>query len=185
MTKAFPINKTVKEITSEIRDSGGATIADKLALSLLSLVDNPDPKSKAAGIKLGIDLFNTFGPNEESSHDHPLIDPAHAARDIRIIHTAVNNGWNIPHEIMATLPAAIAHIALHGSPRNRIAAGRLLVAMHGQNVRAAPRDRTVTHVHELGPITETNLEEHRQRLLKRIDCLSANAGGVSATSSVD
>ncbi len=95
------------------------------------------------------------------------VQPANGARDTRMMERAVREGWDIPPAALKALPAQMIEIAIKRktdgkpaySPRNRIAATRVLVAMHGQNQDDDPAEQK--HVHT-GTI---ELQAVRQELL--------------------
>lgn len=103
-----------------------------------------------------------------------LTDAKHSRSDLRLIETAIRKGWQIPDQLLEALPKTAAVIALKGKPREQIAAMSLLVKMKEQNEKADPQPQQVqhTHVHELGPVTADNIEQHRQLRLERIARLS-------------
>ena len=72
-------------------------------------------------------------------------DPYRAKQDMAIMHRAVKEGWQIPKADLEELPAIASHLARSfPDPMVQLAAVRVLVAMHGQNLqqerpRAAPQ----------------------------------------------
>lgn len=108
-----------------------------------------------------------------------LIDPQHQSRDIRLIASAIRKGWNIPPDIMESLPATIAELMETGDDRTKIAAAKVLLAMHGQNQRDKPAVKRVRHLHQLGtlpPVNGANLEERKAFLASRIIELGDDSG---------
>lgn len=56
--------------------------------------------------------------------------------DMKMIETAIKRNWPIPEEIMKSLPLQMALIVKKSTTeRNKIAAARVIIAMHGQNVQ--------------------------------------------------
>lgn len=96
-----------------------------------------------------------------------LTNPGHTREDLRMVETAIRKGWQIPEQLLDALPKVAGAIALKGKPRDQIAAMKVLLAMKEQNEKSDPVEHR--HVHELGPITEKNLAEHRARLLAELD----------------
>ena len=109
-----------------------------------------------------------------------LSDRASSVKDIRLIGSAIRNGWDIPDETRQALPKVLSDMALDAmeDPKARIAAARVLVAMHGQNQRDSSIGTGVTHrhVHELGQITADNLEQRKAEIASRITGSVEHAG---------
>lgn len=101
-----------------------------------------------------------------------LADRASSVKDIRLIGSAIRNGWDIPDETRQALPKVLSDMAMDSTedPKARIAAARVLVAMHGQNQRDSGirTDISHHHVHELGQITADNLEQRKAEIASRI-----------------
>lgn len=55
--------------------------------------------------------------------------------DARLIEQAARNKWNIPAAAFDVLPSQVVRMAVdpNEAPRNRLAAARAVIAMHGQN----------------------------------------------------
>ncbi len=114
-----------------------------------------------------------------------IIDPAHAARDCRVVTTAVRRGYPIPLEAMQKIVDVVVELLDDADPRVQVAAGRLFIAMHGQNQKDKPAVKRVKHVHQLQqqpnePVTEHNLDERKRFLADRLAALGNNAGGSGA-----
>jgi hypothetical protein len=77
----------------------------------------------------------------------PSLDPASQTSDTRILGQAVRQGWRLPEGIMERLPAAMFAVVTgkRTSHRNKIAAARVLVAMHGQNQADNPTPQRYSH----------------------------------------
>ena len=75
------------------------------------------------------------------------VSPDNGARDTRLIEKAVRKGWKLPEGLMDELPAALRQVAMNkkASHRNRIAASRVLVTMHGQNQADDPASQKHEH----------------------------------------
>ena len=93
--------------------------------------------------------------NGKKKKDAPLaggkggnLEPATQTSDTRMLEKAVRQKWDLPEGIMEKLPAAMAKIGLSSkaSHRNRIAAARVLVVMHGQNEDDAPKSGQNTQI---------------------------------------
>lgn len=106
-----------------------------------------------------------------------LADPGHSRSDLALLKMAIQKGWQIPEQLLDALPKVAGTMALNGTPRERIAAMKVLLAMKAQNEENQRRGTPIEHrhVHELGPITEANLAEHRARLLAELDCTGNDA----------
>ncbi len=71
--------------------------------------------------------------------------------------------WVIPEDLFTKLPLAMAEIAINGDClRDRIAAAKVVAAMHGQNQKDDPATIPHEHRHTL------TLEQRRQGILARI-----------------
>ena len=107
-----------------------------------------------------------------------LADPKTVKADARMVAMAVKRGWNIPTDLLETLPTVLGELAANSDEdRTRIGAARVLVAMHGQNQKTDPPPRVVQHVHTMGPVTETNFAERKRLLIERADRSGDDTGG--------
>ena len=63
------------------------------------------------------------------------IDQRTPGKDLKLIQSAINNGWQIRPAAMSALPDAMLRIALDkdAESRARVNAARVIVSMHGQN----------------------------------------------------
>lgn len=68
--------------------------------------------------------------------------------DARLIEQAARNKWNIPAAAFDVLPAQVVRMAVdpNEQPRNRLAAARAVIAMHGQNQGEQPQAGTTVNV---------------------------------------
>src|SRR5688572_21204348 len=66
-------------------------------------------------------------------------DPRHLRRDLAHLRRAARQGWNIPDELLAELPAIAAKIAkdAKAGPRTQLRAVECVRAMEADNVAAA------------------------------------------------
>lgn len=62
-----------------------------------------------------------------------LTDPSHSRADLATVRRAIREGWDIPEQLLATLPKIAGAMALKGKPRDQIAAMKVLLAMKEQN----------------------------------------------------
>ena len=102
------------------------------------------------------------------SHDDNLQPMSRS--DLRMMEQAVRQNWNIPDAIFKALPGVMAKILSDGSNREKVAAARVLAALHSQNQAAQPRLSMVAHKHQhevLPPINPENLNERRAELRAR------------------
>jgi hypothetical protein len=67
-----------------------------------------------------------------------LVDGRHTRSDLRRMEHALSTGWKIPDAVLEIIPARLLKIMSEGGHREQIAAARVLVAMHGQNMGPAP-----------------------------------------------
>ena len=90
--------------------------------------------------------------------------------DLSMVRRAIRERWEIPAEVLRSLPAELAEMASDKGldDRARVNAAKVLVTMHGQNQKDDPPVSHVEHIHDLAPITVNNAAEHKQRLAARI-----------------
>lgn len=103
-----------------------------------------------------------------------VLDEHHKREHLRMIEMSVRRGWAIRDQAFTALPDAMLSLALDKGhdPRVRVAAGRVVVIMHGQNKDdEEPRIREHHHVHDLGPVTLENMEDRKRALAARLDAL--------------
>lgn len=108
-----------------------------------------------------------------------LTDPGHTRRDLRQLEAAIRNPeFEIPEAIFKSAPAIIGTVLAKGTPREKTAAARVLVAMAKFNRDNAPPPQYIVqahqHRHQIDVTTE-NLDEHKRRLAARIARLSNDA----------
>ena len=89
------------------------------------------------------------------------------ARDTRMIEKAVKSRWNIPDSLRAILPGVLTKIIAdkETSPRNKIAAARVVLAADALNMEQEKRDAggETLNVNHTGTINLTN-EQRLDRL---------------------
>ena len=94
-----------------------------------------------------------------------LADPHRVKSDARMIEKAIRHGWNIPESILHRLPNIVATLALSSDDdRTRLAAMRVLIAMHGQNQKldepAAPQQTIINN----GTMIDNRVEDRRTQI---------------------
>jgi hypothetical protein len=90
--------------------------------------------------------------------------------DLKRYEQALRQNWSIPDAIFKALPGVMAKILKDGSNREKVAAARVLAALHSQNQATQPRLSMVAHKHQhevLPPINPENLNERRAELRAR------------------
>lgn len=94
----------------------------------------------------------------------------HTRGDLQMVRTAIRKGWQIPDQLLEALPKVAGAMALKGKPRDQIAAMKVLLAMKEQNESAEPTFQQVEHhhTHDIGPVTEDNIEAQRAKRLARL-----------------
>ena len=97
--------------------------------------------------------------------------------DVRMLEQAVRNRWQLPEQLYVALPTQMMRLLAHGTPREQIAAARVLALLHQANEETTPRVAMVAHrhQHEILPVTTGNINERRSELLARLDSISRNA----------
>ena len=97
-----------------------------------------------------------------------LTDPTHTRGDLRQIETAVRKGWKIPEVVFEKAGIVIAKILHEGSPREKLAAVKCLLAMNEQNTPPQPVLVAHRHIHSVHTDPEESLERKRTELSRRI-----------------
>ena len=90
--------------------------------------------------------------------------------DLKRYEQALRQRWELPDGIYRALPRAIAIILRDGTPREKVAAARVMVQLQAQNNADQPRLSMVAHKHQhevLPPINPENLNERRAELRAR------------------
>lgn len=103
-----------------------------------------------------------------------LVDekPQRVRQDLLLLRRANRERWPIPQHVMDQVTERVIRVALQ-NPDDAIAldAAKLIKAMVAQNHAQEPDEpRKVEHhhVHELGPVTAENIEQHRQLRIARL-----------------
>lgn len=101
-----------------------------------------------------------------------VLSPTAGIRDTRLIDRAIREGWQIPPEVMREIPKRMYDIAkdADASPRNVIAASRVLCVMHGQNQHGDPQQVNLNVNGEL------SIDARRVGLLGIVDSLRQRGG---------
>jgi hypothetical protein len=80
--------------------------------------------------------------------DELLTDPKHTRQDLKLMERVINaDPIEIPQAIIDAMPKVTGTILLQGKPREKLAAGRLLLAFMEYNQRLNRRSRE----HQLEP----------------------------------
>jgi len=94
--------------------------------------------------------------------------------DVRMLEQAVRNRWQLPEQLYVALPTQMMRLLAHGTPREQIAAARVLALLHQANEEAEhPAQVQVMHAH-VHQITGEESNVRRRGLSERIARLSAN-----------
>ncbi|MEI8018223.1 MAG: hypothetical protein WCH39_08465 [Schlesneria sp.] len=150
------------------------TLAQKHAKPDLLEVPSPTAtmgSTNARPSDTGLDLASSQNAITAATQNPTLIDPNHQSRDARLINRAIKQGWEIPEHIRQSLPAEMAHILTTATNNgDKISAGKVLVTMMGQNIRAKPPTKRHKHEHRVDatPITEANFDERKRQLSERL-----------------
>ena len=88
--------------------------------------------------------------------------------DLKRIEQALRNNWEMPEQVFRSLPDQLVNIVTNGSPREQIAAARVLVAMHAQNTAAQTRTVAHAHVHRVEATNDSTAGDRRAALAARI-----------------
>lgn len=100
-----------------------------------------------------------------------LTDPNHIRQDLQYIATAIRHDWDIPEQLLSTLPKVAGAIAIKGKPSQQVAAMKVLLAMKEQNdKRDQPPQKPQTTIN-VGVKVENNSDTGRNlasQIVKRI-----------------
>ena len=95
-------------------------------------------------------------------------EPQHVRGDLQSVAQAVRKGWKIPEVVFEKAGIVIAKILHEGSPREKLAAVKCLLAMNEQN-NPQPVLVAHQHIHQVASnTTESNVERKRRELSGRI-----------------
>ena len=165
----------IGEFAAALRTVGHInTLAQKHANPNLLEVASPTAtieSTNATPVDAGLQVTSSQNAITVSTSTPELIDPNHQSRDARLINRAIKHGWEIPEHIRQSLPAEMAKILTTATDnRDKISAGKVLVTMMGQNIRAKPPTKRHKHEHrvEAAPITEANFDERKRQLSERL-----------------
>ena len=64
------------------------------------------------------------------------VDPVKRRRDLSLLKRAVVGRWALPTAVYLDVPAAMGEVLKDGNDRAKIAAAKVLIALHGQNLAA-------------------------------------------------
>lgn len=96
-----------------------------------------------------------------------LIEAPHIRAGLKLVEQAVRNQWHIPDVVYRQLGKRIARILKTGSPREQIAAARVLVAMSASNDRQQIQKHQ--HVHAIIPAPhESELDAIKREGFERL-----------------
>lgn len=98
--------------------------------------------------------------------------PKEQRRDLALIRRAVRERWPVTQERMNKVAARVFKIVEECEDDDTVLeASRVVLVMAAQNQKEEPAPAQQVehhHTHELGPITETNIEQHRAVRLARL-----------------
>lgn len=104
-----------------------------------------------------------------------LTDPGHTRADLHIMQQAVARSIHspeipIPPAVIEAMPKIAGTILLKGKQREQLAAGKLLLAFMEYNKSLTPKqvEHEHHHTHDIGPVTETNIEAQRAKRSARL-----------------
>lgn len=95
-------------------------------------------------------------------------EPQHVRGDLQQVAQAVKKGWKIPEQIFDRAGAIIGQILANGSPREKLAAVKCLLAMNQQNMPQQPVLVAHRHVHSVHSEPGDTIERKRNELSRRI-----------------
>jgi hypothetical protein len=83
----------------------------------------------------------------------PIIDDHHARESLRLIRAAIAQRWDIPREIIDSLPKIVARIAVTGTDREKLRAAEVLARMQRDNLETIVQADRIERL-EAGEATE-------------------------------
>jgi hypothetical protein len=102
-----------------------------------------------------------------------LSDPKHIRGDLRQIEQSLRRGFDIPDLLFSRTAHVVGQLLKDGKPaREQLAAARVVIALAEYNRSLQPSPAQVEHehhhTHDIGPVTESNIEAQRAKRSARL-----------------
>ena len=99
-----------------------------------------------------------------------LTDPGHIRSDLRQIESAIRRGFDIPDVLYQRTAHVVGKLLNEGKAREKLAAARVVIALaeFNRSLEPVPAQIEHHHTHDIGPVTEDNLEAQRAIRLARL-----------------
>ena len=89
--------------------------------------------------------------------------------ELQILHRGIRERWDIPPDVLEAVPARMREIVESGSPRDAIAAAKVLLAMQDRSQKTSPKSCRDEYPPE--QLTKMSFEERGKLVNQRIDRL--------------
>ena len=93
-----------------------------------------------------------------------LSDPKHIRGDLRQIEQSLRRGFDIPDLLFNRTAHVVGQLLKDGKPaREQLAAARVVIALaeYNRSLQPLPAQVEHHHTHDIGPVTEANIEQQR------------------------
>jgi hypothetical protein len=101
-----------------------------------------------------------------------LTDPGHIRQDLKQIEQSLRRGFEIPDVLYQRTAYVVGKLLNEGKAREKLAAARVVIALAEFNRSLEPVTSQVEHehrhTHDIGPVTESNIEAQRAKRLARL-----------------
>lgn len=99
-----------------------------------------------------------------------LSDPKHIRGDLRQIEQSLRRGFDIPDLLFNRTAHVVGQLLKDGKPaREQLAAARVVIALaeYNRSLQPLPAQVEHHHTHDIGPVTEANIEQQRAARIAR------------------
>jgi hypothetical protein len=99
-----------------------------------------------------------------------LSDPSHTRQDLAEIERSLRRGFEIPDVLYQRTAHVVGKLLNEGKAREKLAAARVVIALAEFNRSLQPLPAQVEHhhTHDIGPVTESNIEAQRAKRSARL-----------------
>lgn len=99
-----------------------------------------------------------------------LTDPGHIRQDLAEIERSLRRGFDIPDVLYQRTAHVIGKLLNEGKAREKLAAARVVIALaeFNRSLEPVPSQVEHHHTHDIGPVTESNIEAQRAKRLARL-----------------
>ena len=99
-----------------------------------------------------------------------LSDPKHIRGDLRQTEQSLRRGFDIPDLLFNRTAHVVGQLLKDGKPaREQLAAARVVIALaeYNRSLQPLPAQVEHHHTHDIGPVTEANIEQQRAARIAR------------------